>query len=128
MHFTLICRPDATDVYQSPENEGYDYAGFVETLEGSVAHGHSYEVIDTTDWSDDERDRIYIDGAVAAAGNRYRVARVFGSNRNKGADFGWRVPALLIYADRGDTYPTDVYPREFKDGRVETIAAFFASV
>jgi hypothetical protein len=128
MHFTLICRPDVTDVYQSPENQGYHYARFVETFERSVARGHSYEIIDTSDWSDQDRDRIYIDGGVAAAGNRYRVARVFGSNSNGGADFGWRVPALLVYNDRGDTYPADVYPHEFKDGRIETIAAFLASV
>jgi hypothetical protein len=25
-------------------------------------------------------------------------------------------------------YPTDVYPHEFKDGRIETIAVFFTSL
>jgi hypothetical protein len=33
------------------------------------------------------------------------------------------VPALLIYAKRGDIDPADAFSHEFKDGRVETIAA-----
>jgi hypothetical protein len=126
MHFSLICRPNG-EPYSSPENAGYDYQCVVEALEGRLAVGDSYEVTDTSGWSDNERDRLYIDGAVAAAGNRYRVGRVFGSNRHPGEDFGGSVPALLIYAGRGDTYPTDVYPHEFKDGRMETIAAFLES-
>src|SRR4051812_30682373 len=112
MHLSLICRPNA-EPYGTPENAGYDYQRVVDALERRLAGGDSYEVTDTSGWSDDERDRLYIDGAVAAvaaAGNRYRVGRVFGSNRHPGDDFGASVPALLIYADRGDTYPTDVYP------------------
>jgi len=128
MHFKLICRPDATDVYPSPANEGYDDATVLKVLEQSVAGGHSFEIVDTSSWSDEDRAGLYIDGAVAATRSRYRVARVFGSNSDGGGDFGWRVPALLICNDRGDTYPADVYPHEFKDGRIETIAMFFASL
>jgi hypothetical protein len=127
MHIALVCRPEAQDVYSSPENEGYSFSEVLAALRSRTERGDSYEVIDTTNFSDSERGSAYIDRAVAAAGSRYRVGRVFGSNRHPGEDFGWRVPALLIYAERRDRYPTDVYPHEFKDGRVETIAAFLTS-
>jgi hypothetical protein len=127
MHFALVCRPDAEDVYASPENAGYTFPAILRELARRGEAGHSYAVIDTTNLSDDQRAQLYIGTAVVAAGNRYRVARVFGSNRHPGQDFGWRVPALLVYAAKADTYPVDVYPHEFKDGRIETIASLLAS-
>ena len=82
VHFALVCRPQADDVFQTPENEGYDFARIAGVLEG--CSGDTSEVIDTTSLSDEERHSLYIDRAVAAAGNRYRVGRVFGSNRHPG--------------------------------------------
>jgi hypothetical protein len=128
VHFKLVCRPSADDVYDIPENAGYDHKGVVDALEARITRGDSFEVSDTVNMTDDERDSIYIEEAIAAAGNRYRTARVFGSNKHPGEDFGWRVPALLVYANQGDRSPADVYPHEFKDGRMETIAGFLASL
>lgn len=125
MHYVLVARPDDADVYSTPENAGYVFDEVANLLRNSA--DDSFEVLDTTHQSDDERYSLYIDGAVAAAGTRYRVARVFGSNRHPGEDFGWRVPGLLVYAEKGDAYPVDVYPHENRDGEMVTIAAHLSA-
>jgi hypothetical protein len=113
-------------VFESPENAGFDAATVKERLAGEASG--SFEILDTTQMSDAERYELYISQAIAAAGNRYRVARVFGSNRHPGEEYGRRVPALVIYADKNDQFPADVYPHELRDGRVETIADFVSSL
>jgi hypothetical protein len=86
MHYVLVCRPNTGDVYATPENEGYDYPQIVELFRGRPEDTH--EVLDTTELSDGQRHTLYIDRAIPAAGNRYRVGRIFGSNKHPGLDFG----------------------------------------
>jgi hypothetical protein len=126
VHSVLVCQPLTKDVFESPENVGFDVAAVKEKLAGDSSG--SFEVLDTTTMSDAERYELYISQAVAAAGNRYRVARVFGSNRHPGEEYGRGVPALVIYADKSDKFPADVYPHEHRDGRLATIADFVSSL
>lgn len=125
-HVVLLCQPNTADVFQVPENDGFDIVAVTERL-GRDGSG-SFEVIDTSPMNDEERYELYVSQAIAAAGSRYRVARVFGSNRHPGEEYGRRVPALVIYGDKGDQFPVDVYPHEYRDGRLETIADFVASL
>ena len=104
-----------------PENTGYDFDRILETLGGKT-----YELIDTTGMSGADRWKIYSEQAVSAAGNRYRVARAFGSNRHPGQDFGDEVPALLLYSTETDLYPVDVFPHEQRNGDIVTIADHLA--
>ncbi len=127
MHFKLVCPSNASVVLERPENAAYDRNRVIEKLDGHHAHGDSYEVTDTTAMSDADRSGIYLSEAIAAAGNRYRIARVFGSNEHPGEDFGRGTPALLAYKQMGDR-PVDVFPHEFKDGRLVTIADCLAEL
>lgn len=120
MHFTLVCPSDPDDVFDVPENRGFAYELIVERL--SSRGEDSFEVIDGSRLSEAEREAVYGREAVAAAGNRYRIRRVFGSNKaGMGPFLGRQVPALLCYdGERA----VDVFPHEDSAGRVTTIANF----
>jgi hypothetical protein len=102
-----------------PENASFN----LRSVQELTHKGHPVELINTAAMTDDARYAIYLHEAVPAAGNRYRVGRPFGSNRNKGEDLGTHVPALIVYGQEG-TLPADVYPHEEHDGRIVTIADF----
>ncbi len=62
--------------------------------------------------------------AMAAAGNRYRIRRVFRSNRSgMGPFLGRQVPALICY---DGNRPVDVFPHEDRNGVLATIADYLA--
>ena len=71
-----------------------------------------------------ERLAMYTRHAVIAAGSKYQVARVFGSDRHPGASFGRGVPALLVSWNADDADPVDVYPHETSAALVTTIVDF----
>lgn len=100
------------------ENVGLNLSAVVEQLR---AAGETVELVDTCSMSDADRYSIYLHDAIPAAGNRYRVARSFGSNKHKGENLGSYVPALFVYSAPQER-ATDVYPHEELDGHVTTIA------
>ena len=122
VHLKLVYSP-STPAMARPENAGFDAAA-VERL-GTA--GDTLEVLDTSAMSESDRHELYLREAVAAAGNRYRVGRPFGSNNYKGQDFGGAVPALLVSSVAGER-PSDVYPHEQRDGTVVTIAGYLATL
>jgi hypothetical protein len=123
MHFKLISPADEKEIFDVPENRGFSRALVVEQLASRASD--SYEVIDGSRFSDAERARVYSAEAMAAAGNRYRIRRVFGSNRaSMGPFLGKQIPALICYD--GDR-PVDVFPHEDRDGVLATIADYLAS-
>jgi hypothetical protein len=101
-----------------PENAGFDLSAVEAELRSA---GHTVELVDASSMSDADRYSIYLDEAIPAAGNRYRVGRPFGTNRHKGEDLGSYVPALFVSSAPGER-PMDVYPHEELDGKVTTIA------
>ena len=122
MHFQLVCSPARAIALKPAENAGYRF----DRVEAALKErdGDTYELLDTIGMSDAERWAIYSDRAVSAAGSRYRISRVFGSNTHGGDYFGTDVPALLAYANQGDPYPVDVWPHEVGGGRIVTMAAY----
>ena len=121
VRFKLICPTIA--VWDTPANAGFDRAAIVARLDALRAGGHDYELIVGAALSDQERSDLYGQafGALARAGNRYRIRQVFGSRRQGGGDhLGSGVAALLVFED-GE--PVDVYPRQVGDG-YETIRAY----
>jgi hypothetical protein len=126
MHFKLIC-PSETQVWDQPENEGFEREKVLRSLDAQRACGDDYEVIDGDAIGDEQRSEFYGQAFVALAhgGNRYKIRQVFGSRRHGGGDFlGTSVPALLVFDD-GD--PVDVYPRRVGDG-YETIRGYLRTL
>ena len=117
MHYRLIFSSLVAPM-DRPENAGFDLSAVEEQLRTA---GHTVELVDTCSLSDADRYSIYLNEAIPAAGNRYRVGRSFGSNKHKGEDLGSYVPALLVSSASGER-PMDVYPHEELDGHVTTIA------
>jgi len=97
MHFKLVCPSSPEAVISRPENAGCDREAVARSLEVRSADIDTYEVVDTSDMPDSDRWSIYSSQAIPAAGNRYRIRRVFASNRHPGEDFGRGTPALLVY-------------------------------
>jgi hypothetical protein len=125
MHFRLVCPASLPLKWDTiPENAGYEQVAG--TLVELCSRGHTNQVTDTSNMSDAERKSMYIDRAIPAAGTKYRIARVFGSNKHPGEHFGGNVPALFVSPQRGEK-PTDVYPNETKT-EVRTMLSFLESL
>lgn len=126
MHFKLIC-PTKSQVWDQPENEGFERDEVIRLLDELRTRGHDCEVVDGDPLSDDERHALYGEAflAVAHAGNRYRIRQVFGSRRHGGGDhLGTGVPGLIVF-DNGE--PIDIYPHQVGED-YETIRAYLRSL
>ena len=80
------------------------------------------EALNTATMTEEERSKAYIQAVVPSVLKKYRIRKVFGSQRHSASAFGRGVPALLVYEDNGDV-PIDVYPHE-NLGRIVTIYEF----
>lgn len=79
----------------------------------------TYSVVDTGELTPQDREEAYRSRAVRpSVSRRYRVRRLFGTNKYPGQDFGAAVPALVVLEDGR---PVDVYPHEEQDGTIVTI-------
>ena len=73
-----------------------------------------------------EREEAYVSRAVRpSVSKRYRVRRVFGTNKYSGQDFGGAVPALVVLENGR---PVDVYPHEEQDGTIVTIRDYLERI
>lgn len=77
--YKLVCPSSDDLVFDVPENEGFSRSEIIRLIEDHTPDG-GFEVVDGSALTPDERETIYITEAIAAAGNRYRIRRVFGSN------------------------------------------------
>lgn len=85
-----------------------------------------YSVVDTGDLTPQDREEAYLSRAVRpSVSRRYRVRRVFGTNKYPGQYFGGAVPALVVLEDGR---PVDVYPHEEQDGTIVTIRDYLDSL
>lgn len=87
--------------------------------------GQPLHIEDTGQMSEPERMEKYFQAIAPSVLKKYRVRKVFGTQRNAGISFGRGVPALLVWPDEGD-FPIDVYPHEMV-GRTVTIYEFLKS-
>ena len=126
MHFTLVCRPGAALALKPGENDGYDLARVTAALQALQARGRdTHAILDTTGIADNERSALYNNIAAPAAWRRqYRINRVFGTTAAPGKYFGAEVPALAAYEADDDPLPRDVWPHQWHDGPLVTIAEF----
>ena len=79
----------------------------------------TYNVVDAGDLTHQDLQDAYRSRAVQpSVSKRYRVRRVFGTNKYPGQYFGGAVPALIVLEGGR---PVDVYPHEEQDGTIVTI-------
>jgi len=109
---------DPRDVERRPENEGLYGTDPGRLLSRVKEAGLSYDVIDVSAMRRDELEDMYSRLAVTpSVRKRYRVKRIFGTNKYPGCRFGKGVPALIVLEDGR---PQDVYPHE-EGGKIVTI-------
>jgi len=84
-----------------------DIAACVKKIDVLKKKGIEAEAIDVA--GNDDLFRAYHS---ALTGPPATVRAVFGMKGALEADFGKRTPALLIFGDPKDRYPTDAYPRQ----------------
>ncbi len=98
----------------APENEGVERA-VRQIREAAI----EYRVVDAGAMTREEAQSAYERLAVPpSVRRRYRVRRVFGTNKYTGGFFGKGVPALVVLENGR---PQDVYPHEEQDGTIVTI-------
>lgn len=97
--------------YSSKDKPGEQYpcnnAACLEKIQNLKKQGADAEAIDVS--KVDDVFRFYHS---ALTGPPATVRAVFGMKGALEADFGRRTPALLIFGDPKDRYPTDAYPRQ----------------
>ncbi len=82
-------------------------------------------IMDTGVMTAEERMRAYIYALTPSVHQKYRVRRVFGSQRHAGSSFGRGVPALVVW-DEVEGFARDLLPHE-KMGRIVTIYDYLVS-
>ena len=107
-----------------PANAGLS-AGDLPRLERQLREvGAEYRVVDGL--TQQEREEAYVTRAVRpSVSKRYRVRRVFGTNKYSGQYFGGAVPALVVLENGR---PVDVYPHEEQDGTIVTIRDYLERI
>jgi hypothetical protein len=97
--------------YSSKDKPGEQYpnnnAACLEKIKALKARGVDAEAIDVANVED-----VFRFYHAALTGPPATVRAVFGMKGGLEADFGRTTPALLIYGDPKDRYPTDAYPRQ----------------
>lgn len=93
----------------------------------SKLNGSNYEIkkIDVGGMRPDERYEHYEKAWIPSVIKKYKIRKVFGTQRNSGSFFG-EVPALLVY-EEGAQYPSDVFPHD-KHGRIVEIEEFLEEI
>jgi hypothetical protein len=96
--------------YSSKDKPGQQYpcdtAAALEKIKKLKSLGVDAEAIDVANVED-----VFRFYHAALTGPPATVRAVFGMKGALEADFGKRTPALLIFGDPKDRYPTDAYPR-----------------
>lgn len=127
MYIELYYDPAYQIFSDNPANEGFPEV--LQLIEELRRRGIEVQIKDTGKMDEEERERVYFEKAlVPAVRKKYGIRQVFGSGRHGGGpSFGKQVPALLVYKEKGDQYPEDVYPHQKegkKGGKISTIKEF----
>jgi hypothetical protein len=97
--------------YSSNDEPGAQYPcdipGAMDKIKRLKATGVDAEAVDVAGMDD-----LFRPYHAALTGPPAAVRAVFGMRGALEADFGRRTPALLVYAEPDNRYPTDAYPRQ----------------
>jgi hypothetical protein len=97
--------------YSSKDKPGEQYpcniSAALDKVKALKSKGVDVEAVDVANI--DDLFRLY---HAALTGPPATVRAVFGMKGALEADFGRRTPAVLVYGDPKDRYPTDAYPRQ----------------
>ncbi len=97
--------------YSSKDQPGAQYPCDIEAALAKIrrlkAAGIDAEAIDVAGMED-----VFRSYHAALTGPPATVRAVFGMKGALEADFGRRTPALVVYTDPSNRYPTDAYPRQ----------------
>jgi hypothetical protein len=100
--------------YSSKDKPGEQYPCNIpvalEKVKSLKSRGVDAEAIDVSNVPD-----VFRMYHAALTGPPATVRAVFGMKGALEADFGRRTPAVLVYGDPKDRYPTDAYPRQDQD-------------
>jgi hypothetical protein len=122
--YELFFDPDLSIILNAfPANDGVRYV--LEHLDDFRRKGVGIQERNTAKMSATELEHSYIRAIVPSVYRKYKVRRMFGSNRKSGWLFGRHVPALLVSDPSGKT-PGDVYPHDAA-GRIVTIHDFLTT-
>src|SRR5688572_232176 len=114
------------EIQDDPANRGLLEDGVEPLLLSLREAGVEYRVIDVSERSREELQEEYLRLAMRpSVSKRYRVKRIFGTNRYSGGFFGRGVPALVVLDNER---PVDVFPHEEEGGRIVTIADYVARI
>ena len=123
--YELFYDPDLSTVFVThAQNDGV--RDVLERLDDFRKKGLAIEGRNTAKMSATDLEHAYIRAILPSVYRKYRVRRIFGSNRQAGLFFGRGVPALLI-SDPTHKTPGDVYPHE-EAGRIVTIHDFLTEL
>jgi len=78
----------------------------------------NYDVIDTSKITESERTLAYVEVILPSVFNKYKIRKIFGTNRQSGAWFGKEQPALYLQGELFETLPHE------KEGKTKTIEEF----
>lgn len=121
LKYELFYDPNLSVIFDThPQNKGV--RDVLEHIDNFRKEGVPIEKRNTAKMSATDLEHAYIRAILPSVYRKYRVRRIFGSNRQAGLFFGRGVPALLI-SDTTHKTPGDVYPHE-KAGRIVTIHDF----
>ncbi len=97
--------------YSSKDKPGEQYPcnneAALEKIRQLKARGIDAEAVDVAAMDD-----VFRPYHAALTGPPATVRAIFGMKGGLEADFGRRTPALLVYEDATNRYPTDAYPRQ----------------
>jgi hypothetical protein len=97
--------------YSSKDKPGEQYpcnnTACLEKVKALKGYGVDSEAIDVSGVAD-----VFRFYHAALTGPPATVRAVFGMKGGLEADFGRATPAVLVYGDEKDRYPTDAYPRQ----------------
>ncbi len=125
LKYELFYEPDVSMIFDThPQNKGV--RDVLEHIDDFRKEGVPIEKRNTAKMSATDLEHAYIRAILPSVYRKYRVRRIFGSNRQAGLFFGRGVPALLV-SDPTHKTPGDVYPHE-QAGRIVTIHEFLTQL
>jgi len=110
--------------YHKEKSKKDKVIGLIEKLK-NLENNYQVRIIDISDVPREEVFKIYEKAWWPSVVKKYKIRKIFGSNRQPGYFFGIE-PALFVYGTESE-HPSDVYPHDVH-GKIITIEDFLATL